>query len=103
MSEVNHLTSWGNFILDAIGADGPIYLDTYIIAHNAQYDSDANMDDVIKIGSDNRPISIQDMKDCLSVIGGSEVFNEHLESGRSYCFEGVGKIDNHHYELWWGS
>ncbi len=88
------------FASEIIGKDGGIKLDTKILYHNGV---DMDKHDVVVIGTSGVPIVMQDIINTFTKIENDPKFEEALDSGRSYFFEGYSKDGAGKYSLFWGS
>lgn len=109
MNEIKELLEGIKLI---IGVQGPVYLDTNIYEHsenyygdyyNKFYDGNWKKKDIIKFGKKGKLITIDDIFIVFDKIFKNEKYEELMEGGRSYFFEGITKEYNDKFNIIWGS
>ena len=101
-------------VVDIVGRNGPVYVDTGIAKHNYMLGDKMEKQgkeaewlgilaaDIKPIGEEGRKITKKDIQNFLDVAearGKMKIF----DNGRSYFFEGMNKKSDDSYEFLWGS
>ena len=102
-NDIDNFKEISRFILDIYLKDGPIRVDTGMIAHNYEAQEKHNLDefeDILVIGEEGREIVKSDIEKFLNELSKNM---ELLDNGRSYFFEGIRKHSDKEYNMLWGS
>lgn len=97
-----------SFMLQLIGREGPIILNSRVVEHNFFLEEDIGeeaykklgKDDEISIGNPNSPITVED---CLAALVRMNAHAAKIENERSYYFEGILEHDEKYFSILWGS
>lgn len=102
-NDIDNFQQISRFILDIYLKNGPIRVDTGMIAHNYEAQNEHNLDefeDILVIGEEGREIVKSDIEKFLNKLHKNI---ELLDNGCSYFFKGIQKLSDKEYNMLWSS